>query len=338
MTGLIMFVSLLSGAGQLVFAAGPGNHLFLPLIADSGGSTSVGATPVPTHAPTATPAPTATRAPTAIPTISANDPVVVAAGDIATCNAPGDTQTAALIANNPGASVLALGDNAYADGTALEYSTCYDPIWGSFKNRTYPIPGNHDYMTIGASGYFGYFGAAAANPSQGWYSFNLGSWHILAINSNCVQVGGCNTNSPQEQWVRADLAAHPALCTMAIWHHPRYSSGRNGDFTQMTAIWQDLYNAGADVVLSGHDHDYERFAPQDASGNLDPNRGIVQIVAGTGGGSYTALIYPLQPNSLASLDYTYGILKMTLHSNSYSWQFVPVSGSYTDSGTASCHK
>jgi acid phosphatase type 7 len=266
------------------------------------------------------------------------DSVILAAGDIAKCTSLGDTQTAAIIQKISG-TVLPLGDNAYDSGLPSEYATCYDPTWGAFKTRSKPVPGNHDYITAGAAGYFGYFGAAAGDPTQGYYSYNLGSWHILAINSNCVQVGGCNTNSPQETWVRADLAASKAKCVLAYWHHAFYTSGTEGSgrALQMAAIWNDLYTAGADVVLSGHQHNYERFAPQDAAQNLDTARGVVQFVVGTGGGNFTPLTSPLQPNSLTSLQNTYGVLQLTLHASSYSWKFIPVSGSYTDSGTANCH-
>ena len=325
-------------------ASGQPKTIYLPLVEGGSGVVGVSPTSTPTLAPTATslPAATATATPgisiTPTPTSSGggSDPVLIGAGDIAMCGRPGSAQTAAILAQNPG-TVFALGDNAYDSGTPLEYTTCYDPVWGIFKNHTYPVPGNHDYLTLNASGYFGYFGAAAGNPLQGWYSFDLGAWHILAINSNCLFVGGCNTNSPQERWVRADLAAHPAKCTLAMWHHPYYSSGQNGDTTQMAAIWQDLYNAGAELVLSGHDHDYERFAPQDASANLDTARGIVQFVVGVGGSDFTPILYPLQPNSLTQLQNTFGVLKLTLHPSSYSWAFLPVSGSYSDSGTANCH-
>jgi acid phosphatase type 7 len=310
--GLLIGGNLLSAQampGQTGISALTTSSIFIPLVT-TGSSTAAGGT----------------------------DPVVLAAGDIAKCTNNGDAQTAAII-NNISGTVLALGDNAYDSGTPTEYATCYDPTWGAFKSRTLPVPGNHDYLTTGASGYFGYFGALAGDPAKGYYSYNLGSWHILAINSNCVNVGGCNTNSPQETWVRADLAANPKKCVLAYWHHPYYTSGVEGitpRALQMAAIWTDLFNAGAEIVLSGHQHNYERFAPQDTNQSVRVN-GVVQFVVGTGGGNFTALSSPLQPNSLTSLANTYGVLKLTLHPTSYTWQFIPVSGTYTDSGTANCH-
>ncbi len=263
------------------------------------------------------------------------DAFLAAAGDIAKCGFPGDSQTAALIEGLPG-TVLALGDNAYDSGTAAEYANCYAPTWGAFFSRTKPIPGNHDYLTPNASGYFGYFGALAGDPAKGYYSYNLGSWHILAINSNCSQVGGCKQNNPQELWVRADLAKNQAQCVLAYWHHPMYSSGQTGDNPQMAVIWQDLYNAHAEIVLSGHDHDYERFLPQDANAALDNGRGVVQFVVGTGGGNFTPIIQPIQPNSAVTVEHTYGVLQLTLHTNSYDWAFIAVDGRTLDSGTANC--
>lgn len=261
--------------------------------------------------------------------------VLLAAGDIAGCNKEQDEATAALIVGMPG-TVAALGDNAYESGTDLEYATCYSPSWGQFKDRTKPTPGNHDYLTIGATGYYNYFGATAGDPTQGYYSYDLGTWHIVVLNSNCTDVGGCKPGGPQETWLRADLAAHPAQCTLAYWHHPLYSSGQDGSFAAVGPLWQALYDAGADVVLSGHDHDYERFAPQDPLGNLDEASGIVQFVAGTGGSNNTPWTI-VQPNSLVRQNTTFGVLKLTLHAASYDWQFIPVSGSFTDTGTASCH-
>jgi hypothetical protein len=199
-----------------------------------------------------------------------------------------------------------------------------------------PVPGNHDYLTSDAQGYFQYFGSIAGDPAKGYYSYNLGSWHILALNSNCSEVGGCGNGSPQETFVRNDLTAHPTVCTLAYWHHPRFSSGEWGDITWTQRIVQDLYNAGAEIILSGHDHDYERFAPQDPSGNLDETNGIVQFVAGTGGSNDTPWS-TIQPNSLARQNTEFGVLQLTLNPTSYSWKYIPVSGSFSDSGTATCH-
>jgi len=263
------------------------------------------------------------------------DPVLVGAGDIASCSRSGDEATAALLAQFPDATVITTGDNAYRQGTTAEFNNCYAPSWGQQKARTRPAPGNHDYGTAGAAGYFDYFGPAAGERGKGYYSYDVGSWHIVVVNSNCAAVGGCGRGSPQEQWLRADLAAHPTACTLAYWHHPLFSSGTHGNTTRMEAIWQDLYNAGADVVLNGHSHDYEAFAPQNPSGVADP-RGIREFVIGTGWNSL-APFGTVQPNSLVRNNDTFGVFAITLHPTSYDWQFLPVAGkTFTDSGTANC--
>jgi acid phosphatase type 7 len=263
----------------------------------------------------------------------AGDPVLVGAGDIATCKQQGDEATAKLLANISG-TVFTLGDNVYPNGTAAEFANCYGPSWGTFKYRTRPSVGNHDYNTAGATGHFGYFGAKAGDPSKGYYSYNMGSWHIVALNSNCWKVA-CAAGSTQERWLRADLAAHPSKCTLAYFHHPRFSSG--GNYTEVAPFWKALYEAGAEVVLSGHVHAYERFAPQNPSGVADSTKGIREFIVGTGGKQLGRLDY-LKPNSQVRNNTTYGVLKLILHSSSYEWKFVPIAGkTFTDSGTASCH-
>jgi acid phosphatase type 7 len=271
---------------------------------------------------------------------SASDPVILAAGDIARCGAAGTPKTAALIKKYPSAIVLPLGDNAYETGTLAEYQTCYNPTWGAFLNRTKPVPGNHDFLTPGGSGYYQYFGAAAGTPGKGYYSYNLGSWHLIALNSSCGDAGGCGSGSAQERWLKADLTANKNRCVLAYWHQPYYTTpatGGTGPSPAMGAIWTDLFNAGAEVVLSGHIHAYERFAPQNASGGMDAARGVVQFVVGTGGSNFTPLLTPFAPNTLAEQDTSFGVLKLTLHAASYTYQFLPVSGKYTDTGTVNCH-
>jgi Big-like domain-containing protein/calcineurin-like phosphoesterase family protein len=268
---------------------------------------------------------------------TATDPVMVGAGDIATPISTADTATAELIKNMPDATVFTAGDNAYPDGTASDFNNNYHPTWGQFKERTKPVPGNHEYHTPGASGYFGYFGAAADDPSKGYYSYNLGEWHVVALNSECEHVGGCGATSPMVRWLEQDLAAYPATCTLAYFHHPLFSSGFHGNQSEMRPTWDVLYAAGADVVVSSHDHDYERFAPQRPDGTLDTSQGIREFVVGTGGADLRAFGF-IQPNSEVRNSDTHGVLKLTLHPSSYDWQFVPVAGkTFTDSGTGNCH-
>lgn len=262
---------------------------------------------------------------------------LLAAGDIASCNSTGDEATAALLDGRPNAAVATLGDNVYESGTAGEFANCFEPTWGRHKSRTRPAIGNHEYGVFRATGYFGVFGAAAGEAPLGWYSYNLGSWHIVVLNSNCEAVG-CMTGGTQERWLREDLAANPALCTLAYWHHPRFASGStHGSAVALQQLWTTLYDAGADVVLSGHEHNYERFAPLDPTGKPDDARGIRQFVVGTGGRSHYPFGTPL-PGSQVRNDNTYGLLALTLRPGSYQWQFVPEAGkSFTDSGSATCH-
>lgn len=273
----------------------------------------------------------------ASPTVARTaDPVLLAAGDIASCDSAGDEATAVLLEGGS-ATVATLGDNVYDRGTDREYDECYDPSWGRAKSRTKPSAGNHEYATEGADGYYDYFGDAAGDPDEGYYSYDLGAWHVVVLNSNCSEAGGCGEGSPQEEWLRADLAAHRTTCTLAYWHHPRYSSGKHGNHDRMQRIWETLYGAGADVVLSGHDHSYERFAPQDDSGRADPARGIRQFVVGTGGKNH----YDFQttkPNSEVRESGTFGVLKLQLHAEGYDWEFLSVAGkTFNDSGTGACH-
>jgi acid phosphatase type 7 len=262
----------------------------------------------------------------------AGDPVLVGAGDIATCKQQSDEATAKLLANIAG-TVFTLGDNVYENGTAAEFANCYGPSWGTYKYRTRPSVGNHEYNTAGAAGYFGYFGVKAGDPSKGYYSYNMGSWHIVVLNSNCGKVS-CAAGSTQVRWLRADLATHPSKCTLAYFHHPRFSSGGNN--IVVAPFWKDLYEAGAEVVLSGHVHAYERFAPQNPSGVADSAKGIREFIVGTGGKNLGRLDY-LKPNSQVRNNTTYGVLKLTLHSSSYEWKFVPIAGkTFTDSGTKMC--
>jgi hypothetical protein len=265
------------------------------------------------------------------------DPVILAAGDIAGCDTFGDEATAALLDRLPG-TALTLGDHVYEDATASDFADCYDPTWGRHKARTLPTIGDHEYRTPDAKPYFDYFGAVAGDPAKGYYSHDIGAWHIISLNEVCVEIGGCGAGSPEEQWLRADLAAHPAQCTLALLHKPRFSSGAiHGSSTTYQPFWQALYDHRADLVLSGDDHVYERFAKQTPTGVADPVRGIREIIAGTGGRSHYNF-GTIQPNSEARNNTAFGVLEVTLHATSYDWQFVPEAGrTFTDSGTTACH-
>jgi acid phosphatase type 7 len=265
------------------------------------------------------------------------DAVLIGAGDIADCSdLKGAEATAKLLEANPG-TVMALGDLAYPDGTPENFK-CYDQTWGRVKKRTRPAVGNHEFHSSGAAYYFQYFGAAAGDPKTGYYSYELGSWHVVVLNSECQEVGGCAAGSPQEKWLRADLAAHPVGCTLAYFHKPRFSSGLNhGDDLQVTPLWEALYDANAELILNGHDHDYERFAPQDPNGKADPKRGVREFVVGTGGKNHRLFGIP-KPNSEVRNNEAYGVLKLTLKATGYNWKFIPEAGkTFTDEGSGSCH-
>jgi hypothetical protein len=258
--------------------------------------------------------------------------VIAAAGDI--CGSATDcAPTASLVTSINPTDALTLGDNAYQDGSLSEYQTEYDPNWGSFKSRTKPTTGNHEWHIANAQGYHDYFGSIA--PAD-YYSYDVGTWHLIALASDNGSISNA-AGSAEETWLRNDLAAHSNQCTLAYWHEPRYTSGTvHSSDTSWTPIWKDLYNANADVVLNGHVHNYERFAPQDPNGNLDIARGITEFVVGTGGESHYTSGTPIA-NSVVQNDTSFGVLKLTLHPGSYDWQFVPVAGNFTDSGSRACH-
>jgi Calcineurin-like phosphoesterase len=274
---------------------------------------------------------------------SGPDPLLVAVGDIACrpglprvplrCHQAGTAMVAARL--RPDAIAL-LGDTQYDRGTLREYAGSFHRTWGRLRAPMRPAVGNHEYLTPGASGYYGYFGRRAGPRGRGYYSYDLGSWHVIVLNSNCWAVP-CGSGSAQERWLRRDLAAHPNRCVLAYWHHPRFSSGFHGNYVGAAPFWRALYRAGADVVLTGHDHDYERFAPQTPTGRRDPARGLRQFVVGTGGGILRT--FPaVKPNSERRNNRTFGVLAMTLSPGGYSWRFVPEPGySFSDAGSASCH-
>ncbi len=287
---------------------------------------------------------------------ASSDPVIAAAGDIAcdpasssfkgglgTSNACRQKYTSDLLVNAGLSAVLDLGDNQYYCGGYQAFIQSYDLSWGRVKTFTRPSVGNHEYLTSGgtdcstnAAGYFTYFGSAAGSQGKGYYSYNIGTWHIIALNSSCSAVGGCGSGSPQYTWLQSDLASHTNYCTLAYWHIPLYSSGGRAA-TITRPFWQLLYTYNADLVLDGHDHIYERFAPQDPNGNLDLARGLREFVVGTGGANHTT-IGTVAANSQVRNASTFGVLKLTLHPSGYDWQFVhEVAGTFTDSGSANCH-
>ena len=292
------------------------------------------------------------------PPPAGHDPLVAAAGDIA-CAPPATRtssschhhETASLLAAGTYDAVLPLGDLQYECGQSSAYASVYDPAWGQFKSKSYPAAGDNEYgsqtcATPGASGYFSSFGGAAS-PNQpgctsacpGYYSYELGSWHVVVLNSNCSEpgVGGCGSTSPQGRWLAADLAAHPSQCTLAYWHVPRWTES-GGVSSASSFFVTTLYNAGAEVILSGHNHLYARFAPQSPAGAADPASGIREFIVGTGGKSLHGLSRNPDPQVEARQNTTYGVLELTLHQTSYSWRFVPEAGrTFTDSGTQTCH-
>ena len=292
-------------------------------------------------------------------TLTSSDPVIAAAGDIAcdptdpnykggsgTSTGCRQQYTSDLLVNEGLAAVLDLGDNQYFCGGYSAFQQVYDPTWGRVKPITHPAVGNHEYLTSGgtgcttdnegATGYFQYFGSAAGPVGKGYYSFDMGSWHLIAVNSSCNGIGGCGTGSPEYEWLKSDLEAHKNLCTLAYWHIPLFSSGGRAS-SSTRPLWQLLYDNDADLVLNGHDHIYERFAPQTPSGQLDLTRGIREFIVGTGGANHTSIV-SVAANSLVRNTDTFGVLELTLHPTGYDWKFVREAvGSFSDSGSASCH-
>src|SRR5215213_5188482 len=256
---------------------------------------------------------------------------LVGAGDIASCSQTNDSATARLLGRIPG-TVFTLGDNVQGQGAWSEFRDCYDSTWGKYKNRTKPTVGNHDYHTAGAKPYFNYFRWRAGRP-RGYYSYDRGAWHIVALNSNCEEVGGCDWRSAQGRWLRTDLANYRARCTLAYFHHPLYASGRGEDSPQVKPFWHILYNHHADVILSGHAHRYERFARISPSGERSSARGIRQFIVGTGGARGEPQHGPDEPRVQAKKVGAPGVLKLESGSGFYHWRFVPVAGrNYTESG------
>jgi hypothetical protein len=267
------------------------------------------------------------------PAPMADRTVFVGAGDIATCGREGDEATASILDTIPG-NVFTAGDNVYENGTPDEFINCYGPTWGRHRSRTRPTPGEHEYGTPDAEGYFDYFGAAAGTEGEGWYSYDIEDWHIVSLNSVVGQFEG----SPQIQWLNDDLVSSTATCTIAVWHNPRFSSSQSGSDPDQAPLWNAAYRHGVDVVINGHAHHYERFGPQDTLGNSDPTFGIRQFVVGTGGRSLTSFADTPAANSVVRDRSTFGVVKLALRDGSYAWEFIPVeTGGFRDTGSANCH-
>jgi len=268
---------------------------------------------------------------------------ILIAGDIATCDGDADADTATLIAGLPG-TVMTAGDNAYPSGSPADFANCYAPTWGAFLDRTRPALGNHDWVTAGRAGYFGYFGSRAGPAGRGWYRFDAGTWRIYVLDStrcwrpSAGAASGCAAGSPQYRWLKADLVAHPHACVMAVWHHPRFSSWRHGSTTAPRPLLRLLYRKGAELVVNGHDHAYERFSPATPDGMPDLNHGIRQIIAGTGGAPLHVFGQTLAPNSVFRDDTHHGVLRLDLATYGYTWTFLQApDGQTLDSGTGGCH-
>lgn len=283
-------------------------------------------TPAATVAPTSS----ATQPPTPTSTPNAAAVTILAAGDIAECGGDGDEATAALLAARPGLPILTMGDNAYPDGAAQDFANCFGPSWGPHRARIYPSPGNHEYRSRDANPYFDYFGDRAGTRGLGYYSFDLGAWHVIALNSERDNRAG----GRQLAWLQADLAANTKPCVLAYWHKPRFTAGEYSDLSDGAAFWTTLANAGAEIVLNGHDHNYQRYQPMDANGAPSPN-GVREFVVGTGGKDRYGL--SADPRREAGTDKAWGVLELTLRADGYDWRFLPVAGaSFADSGSGSC--
>ena len=265
---------------------------------------------------------------------------LLAAGDIAECDHGGDEATARILAEHRRATIAALGDLAYQHGSHEDFERCFGPSWGRFRDRIRPATGNHDHATRRAAGYARYFGKRAAAGDGFRYSYDVGQWHVVVLDSDCWRVGGCGPADPQARWLRADLRRHARRCTLAYWHRPPFSSGRYGDpedTARVRPLWRTAVEAGVDVVLTGHEHSYERFAPMDAEGTADP-RGTRLFIVGTGGGNLRRYRRPRLQTTQVRNDDTWGVLRLTLRATGYAWRFLPVRGArFADAGSGRCH-
>jgi len=324
--GLAMFIERRSGA------TAEGSPSPTP---DAVASSSIAASVAPSSSARASDV-TSSSSPLSTPTPTRADPVLVGAGDIARCDGEGDEATADLLDDIEG-TVFTLGDNVYPAASEETLRDCFGPSWGRHLDRIRPVAGNHDWKDGGIKAFRTYFGKQLPPDGSTWYAYWLGKWRVIVLDSDCAQVDGCDPDSPQGRWLADELATNPARCTVAMFHHPRFSSGdEHGNDRAMDAFWQPLYRAGTDVILNGHEHDYERFAPQDPEGNEDRERGIRQFVVGTGGGELRGFDDP-EPNSELRANVAFGVLALTLHDGSYEWRFHAADHDFADAGFAHCH-
>jgi len=333
-TRLLVGVAVM-GLGTLVVLGG-----LVRLSGERGGPASVTSPPATPPVVAASTAPEGTLgAGSGLPSAPPSAPPVdlVAVGDIGRCDSTADDDTGRLAASLPGAIAL-LGDTAYPSGTMADLEQCFGASWGQVKDRVlFAATGNHDDMTDRGLPLQRYLGEAAVRGGYTYFAQDLGAWHVVVLDANCsVVIGGCGPDSPQVRWLKADLAASSARCTLALWHQPRWSSGDHGSLADSASFWDALYAAGADLVLNGHDHDYERFVAQDPAGAPDPVRGITEFVVGTGGGVPRPFEHPLA-TSVARTSETFGVLALTLRADGWSYRFEGTSGTFTDAGDATCH-
>ncbi len=341
-SGAVIFVAtllLLLGASTLLTTAPRASGSAAASRSAGASQPASSASPRPTRSATASGSPTTSGSPgssgSPVPTPAPSGvQVLVGAGDIADCSTEDDEATARLLDQLPG-TVFTAGDNAAPDGSAAQFADCYQPTWGRHLARTRPAPGERDWATRDLAGYLGYFGAAAAPEGVSWYSYDLGWWHIVVLDSDCAKVGGCTAESVQGRWLAKDLAASKATCTLAIWHQPLASSGDLGGDSAVAPFWTALYQAHAEVVVNAHDRDYERFAPQDPAGHEDRAGGIRQFVVGTGGAPLGGF-GPAASNSEFRLAGAHGVLRLVLREKDYAWTFIPSDGTATDGGQAAC--
>jgi 3',5'-cyclic AMP phosphodiesterase CpdA len=337
---IVAVIGAVAVLGGLLNGAGPGATGAPPSVATrpSGSSTAIPHSTAAASSSTAAASSStaAASSSTAAATPSA-DPVLIGAGDIARCDGSDDEATAALLEARPGI-VFTLGDNAYDDGSTAQLRDCYGPSWGRVLDRTrFVVTGNHDIRTDDGAPEAAYFGDAAVRDGVTWFSEDVGAWHVIVLDANCGHLdGGCGADSAQVRWLRDDLATSPARCTLALWHQPRFSSGEHGNDGAVGPFWDALFAAGADLVLNGHDHDYERFAPQDPSGAADAARGITEMVVGTGGAALRGF-GTTAANAIVRSSVAHGVIELTLNPTGWEFRFLSTDGSFTDQGTGTCH-